>query len=58
VPRGDAENPVGPEELVAKFLELVSPVLDATRARRVVDAVHAVETLKNVRELTALFAPV
>src|SRR5213593_1833566 len=57
VPRGDAENPVGPEELVAKFLELVSPALGATRARRVVDAVHAVETLKNVRELTALFAP-
>jgi len=57
VPRGDAENPVGPEELVAKFLELVSPALGTTRARRVVDAVHAVETLKNVRELTALFAP-
>ncbi len=57
VPRGDAENPVPPEELVAKFLELASPVLGPTRARRVVEAAHAVETLKNVRELTALLAP-
>jgi 2-methylcitrate dehydratase PrpD len=57
VPRGDAENPVPPEELVAKFLGLASPVLGAPRAQRVVDAAHAVETLKDVRALTALLAP-
>ena len=56
-PRGDAENPVAPEELVAKFLGLASPVLGPARARRVVDAAHAVETLPSVRELTALLAP-
>src|SRR5439155_25157855 len=32
VPRGDAENPVPPEELEAKFLGLASPVLGASRA--------------------------
>ena len=57
VARGDAENPVPNEELVAKFLGLASPVLGASRARNVVGAAHAVETLRNVRELTALLVP-
>jgi 2-methylcitrate dehydratase PrpD len=57
VARGDAANPVDPEELVAKFLGLAAPVLGTTRARRVVEGAHAVETLKNVRELTALLVP-
>ena len=57
VARGDAANPVRPEELVAKFLGLAAPVLGPTQARRVVDGAHAVETLKNVRELTALLVP-
>ena len=46
-----------PEELVNKFVGLASPVLGTTRARRVVDAAHAVDTLKDIRELTALLAP-
>ncbi len=53
VPRGDAENPVPPEELVAKFLALATPVLGDERARQVVDVVHGAETLTDVRELTA-----
>ncbi len=57
VARGDAENPVPAEELVAKFLGLASPVLGASRARNVVGAAHAVETLRNLRELTALLVP-
>ena len=54
VPRGDAENPVPAEELVAKFLTLAAPVLGDERARRVVDTAHRVETLADVRELTTL----
>jgi 2-methylcitrate dehydratase PrpD len=57
VPRGDAANPVPAQELVAKFQALAAPVLGASGARRVIDAVRAVETLKNVRELTALLVP-
>jgi 2-methylcitrate dehydratase PrpD len=57
VVRGDAANPLDPDELVAKFLGLAAPVLGATRARRVVDGAHAIETLKNVGELTALLVP-
>ncbi len=57
VARGDAENPVPNEELVAKFLGLASPVLGASRSRSVVGAAHALETLRNVRELTALLVP-
>ena len=45
------------EELVAKFLGLASPVLGASRSRGVVGAAHALETLRNVRELTALLVP-
>ena len=54
VPRGDAENPVPPEELVAKFLTLAVPVLGDERARQVVAMVHRVETLADVRALTTL----
>ncbi len=57
VPRGDAENPIPADELVAKFLALASPVLGEAPCRRVIDAVHEVERLKDVRELTALLAP-
>lgn len=56
--RGDAERPVPPGELAAKFLALAAPIVGARRAQRVVDAVRDVETLKDIRELTALASPV
>jgi 2-methylcitrate dehydratase PrpD len=55
--RGDAANPVGREEVEAKFLGLAGPVLGEARARAVRDAVARVETLGNVAELGALLRP-
>ena len=55
--RGDALDPVPSEDIVAKFLALASPVLGDACARRAVDAVHAAETIENVRELTRAVSP-
>jgi len=57
VVRGDASNPVPPADIDAKFMALASPVLGSAGARRAADAAAEVETLKDVRDLTALFAP-
>ena len=57
VVRGDAASPVAPDEIVAKFLALASPVLGEPRARAAVDAARAADTLKDVGELTALLVP-
>ncbi|HEY4911584.1 MAG TPA: MmgE/PrpD family protein, partial [Methylomirabilota bacterium] len=57
VVRGDAANPVAPEEVVVKFLSLTSGPLGDRRAREVIEAVDAVDSLKDVRDLTALLAP-
>lgn len=57
VARGDAANPVPVGEVEAKFLSLASPVLgDAARARKVVEAARAVDTMR-ARDLTALVGP-
>ena len=57
VVRGDAANPVAPDEVVAKFVSLTSGPLGDRRAREVIDAVDAVDSLKHVRDLTALLVP-
>jgi 2-methylcitrate dehydratase PrpD len=57
VVRGDFADPVPREEVVEKFVALVSDVLGADRARAVVEIVDRAETLKDVRDLTALLAP-
>ena len=57
VVRGDAANPVSSEEVVAKFLSLASGPLGDGGAREVIEAVETVDTLKDVRVLTALLAP-
>jgi 2-methylcitrate dehydratase PrpD len=57
VVRGDAANPVPAEEVVAKFVGLAAPVLGEARARRVVHTVHELDTLKDVRDLTASLVP-
>lgn len=51
---GDAEHPVGRDELVAKFRALATPAVGPTRAEQVVEAVAGLEELKDVRELTRL----
>ncbi|HEY7204475.1 MAG TPA: MmgE/PrpD family protein [Methylomirabilota bacterium] len=57
VVRGDFESPVPAAEVVEKFLGLASAPLGADRAREVVRTVDRVDTLKDVRDLTALLAP-
>jgi 2-methylcitrate dehydratase PrpD len=57
VVRGDFESPVPAAEVVEKFLGLASTPLGADRAREVVRTVDRVDTLKDVRDLTALLAP-
>jgi hypothetical protein len=54
VVRGDFADPVSAAEVVGKFVALVSDVLGSDRARAVVEMVEQVETLKDVRDLTAL----
>ena len=55
---GDATNPPDRDELVRKFMTLAEPVLGSARAVEVVDAVAALDTLKDVRTLTALLTTV
>ena len=57
VVRGDAANPVPAADVVAKFLALSAPALGEPRARRVVEAVHEIDTLKDIRDLTASLVP-
>jgi len=55
--RGDAVNPVPDDEVIAKFLALSAPVLGEPRARRVMEVAHELETMKDVRDLTAWLVP-
>ena len=55
--RGDFADPVPAAEVVEKFISLASGVLGADRARAVSEIVDQVETLKDVRDLTALLSP-
>lgn len=55
--RGDAANPVAPDEIVAKFLVLVGDPVGEARAREIVEVIEGVDGLKDIRDLTALLAP-
>jgi 2-methylcitrate dehydratase PrpD len=57
VVRGDAANPVPSDEVVAKFLALASGPLGERRAGEIREVVAGMDTLGDVRELTALLAP-
>ena len=57
VVRGDFEHPVPSGEIVEKFVALASAPLGEGRAREVVRLVDQAETLKDVRDLSALLAP-
>ncbi|MGH6953114.1 MAG: MmgE/PrpD family protein [Alphaproteobacteria bacterium] len=57
VVHGDALDPAPESEIVTKFATLAAPVLGDVQARRVVEAVHEIETLKDARDLGALLAP-
>ena len=57
VVRGDAVNPVPTGEVTGKFFSLASGPLGERRAREIVDAVEAMDALKDIRDLTALLVP-
>ena len=55
--RGDATNPVPAAEVETKFLGLARSILGDGRAGLALETVRAAETVKDVRDLTALLTP-
>jgi 2-methylcitrate dehydratase PrpD len=52
--RGSAENPMSRDEVVMKARDLITPVLGAATCMSLVDAVYALEQVKDVRSLRSL----
>ncbi|MBA4422898.1 MAG: MmgE/PrpD family protein [Syntrophus sp. (in: bacteria)] len=50
-PKGDPENPLSEQELIAKFKDLTSGALPAGQADAIIDRVMDLESLGNVNEL-------
>ena len=53
VAEGDADRPLSRESLERKFMTFALPVIGEQGARRIVGLVDSLESLRNVRELTA-----
>ena len=56
--RGDRANPVSRQELVNKFLFLSEGILGEKGAGKVVEVVHSLQELSDIRELARLLVPV
>lgn len=54
VPKGDAANPLGDEELEAKFLECAARALGEGRAKDALELVRSLDRLDDVRRLTEM----
>ena len=52
--RGTSDNPMTRDEVVAKTLDLVKPVIGASSAARLIETVLALETVKDIRSLRPL----
>jgi 2-methylcitrate dehydratase PrpD len=52
--RGTPENPMSRDEIVAKARDLIVPVLGAETCGKLVDAIFALERIKDIRELRPL----
>jgi 2-methylcitrate dehydratase PrpD len=52
--RGSARNPMPREEVVAKCLDLMTPILGAGRSQQLVDAVFGLEKVSDIRALRPL----
>ena len=52
--RGTPENPMTREEIVAKARSLMTPVLGAPTATKLIDRLLDIESIKNIRELRPL----
>jgi 2-methylcitrate dehydratase PrpD len=55
--RGTMENPMTTEEVESKARDLLTPVLGADKADRLIKAVGDLESLRSVRELRELLRP-
>jgi len=53
IPKGDPANPLGPEDLTAKFLKSVGSVMGPRAAQRLLDRCLRVDRLARVAELWA-----
>ncbi len=54
--RGDPDNPLSDRELVAKFDVMATPALPPGNRDKVLDTIRQLETLKDINDLTALWA--
>jgi 2-methylcitrate dehydratase PrpD len=52
--RGTATNPMSRDEVAAKSRDLLAPVIGRRRTERLINAVWAVERLRDVRRLRPL----
>jgi 2-methylcitrate dehydratase PrpD len=52
--RGTVRNPMPRTEVVDKARDLIAPVLGSTTAQRLIDAILAIETVKDIRTLRPL----
>ncbi|MEQ8195034.1 MAG: hypothetical protein RIB59_11155, partial [Rhodospirillales bacterium] len=52
--RGTAANPMTRAEVEAKAFDLTAPILGKTRAKKLIEAIRSLETIKNVRTLRPL----
>jgi 2-methylcitrate dehydratase PrpD len=52
--RGTAENPMTREEVVSKARDLMSPFLGGAKSAKLIQAILALETVQDLRELRPL----
>jgi 2-methylcitrate dehydratase PrpD len=52
--RGTSDNPMTRDEVAAKARDLVTPVLGAAKAARLIETVLTLETVKDIRSLRPL----
>ena len=57
IARGDSENPLSEDELVAKFRVTAGTAFGASQLARIEKAVREIEKADNVRELESLMCP-
>lgn len=54
-PSGTPENPLSAQDVAAKAMDLIAPVLSKARSQKLIDAIWTLERMDNVRALSELF---
>jgi len=52
-PRGEPDDPLGWDDIIAKFNDLTGMVYDAARRERIIDTIRRLEKVDDIRTLTA-----